>query len=92
MYRCLTCNYRTDDIDVAPCGKDPCTQAKFQEIVTVHRWVEKDGVRTLLCNGRRLRPGTRAIGSIYGLTCIECRQKISEEIKERQQNEDNIGT
>jgi hypothetical protein len=79
IFKCQTCTKRTDDIDAPPCDKgDACIEFKPIQITQVHHRLIKDGISTLLCTGKPIPRGTVALGGIYGLNCIKCRQMLKD--------------
>lgn len=78
MYRCKTCQRRTEDIDNPPCGKDPCEEFYPEQIPTIHSLYFEGDQRKVLCTGKLLSPGIRGVGGPYGVTCIRCKRKRHE--------------
>jgi len=78
MYKCQSCNYRTEDIDEPSCP-ETCKGFKPIEITTLHRLVTTNKQKVLLCTGKPPRNGAVYLGGNYGISCIRCRKKMKEQ-------------
>lgn len=76
MYKCQVCNKRTEFIDEPPCTEEH--EFKAIEITTIHKFVLKDGRKTILCTDRPPRRGAVSVGGNYGISCIRCRKKMKD--------------
>lgn len=81
MYKCQSCNYRTEDIDEPSCP-ETCNEFKPIEITTLHRLVTTKKGKVLLCTGKPPVGAAVYLGGNYGISCIRCRKKMKAELTE----------
>lgn len=79
MYKCQSCNRRTEDIDEPNCI-ETCRGFNPIEIRTMHRLITKDSRKVLLCTGKPPQGTATYLGGNYGISCIRCRKKMKEQI------------
>lgn len=79
MYKCQSCNYRTENIDEPSCP-ETCKQFNPIEITTLHRLITTNQGKVLLCTGKPPRGTAAYLGGNYGISCIRCRKKMKEEL------------
>ena len=89
MYRCRTCQKRTEDIDNPPCNKELCEEFFPEKIATIHSLYFEGNTRKVLCTGRPVSPGIRGVGRDLGVTCIRCKRKAHENYLQKELEESN---
>jgi len=75
VYRCMTCNKHTDDLDVMPCGKETCDKFKPLNVATVH-FVKQEKLGVSLGCDVDKRNALHMTDSVPAVTCPKCLQGI----------------
>lgn len=78
VYRCMSCEKHTDDLDVMPCGKESCDKFKPLNVATVHFAKKVNDAVTIGCNVDK-RNAMHMTNSVPAVTCPKCLNGIKED-------------